>query len=141
MSGGGVGHQDYHQPEDDIEKIEPEILRRTGQFVLQGMMNLADETQVNLLVDRRQDLYHAVQLRIANLNLQLKDSAWTVVDLKADSTDALHAQVLQEVRQLMKPAPPAETPVGRRGGGGGGRPEVGSQRPSKSATRGLRAWT
>ena len=45
MSSGGVGHQDYHQPEDDIQKIEPEILRRTGQFVLQGMMNLADETR------------------------------------------------------------------------------------------------
>ncbi len=136
MSSGGVGHQDYHQPEDDIQKIEPEILRRTGQFVLQGMMNLADESAVNLLVDRRQDLYNALRLRIANLNSQLKDSSWTVVDLKADSVDALHAQVLQEVRQLMKPAPPAETPTGRRGGGGG-RPESGSPRPSKSVTRGL----
>ena len=39
-----------------------------GQFVLQGMVNLADETQVNLLVDRRQELYRAVRVSIANLN-------------------------------------------------------------------------
>ena len=45
MSSGGVGHQDYHQPEDDIDKIEPEMLNVTGQFVLRGMMNLADETK------------------------------------------------------------------------------------------------
>ena len=131
MSGGGVGHQDYHQPEDDIGKIEPEMLRRTGQFVLQGMLNLADETQVSLLVDRRQDLYNAVQLRIANLNPQLKDSAWTVVDLQSDSTEALHNQVLQQVRQLMQP--PAQTPPGRHGG----RTENGTQRPAKAVSRGL----
>ncbi len=27
MSSGGVGHQDYHQPEDDIAKIEPKMLQ------------------------------------------------------------------------------------------------------------------
>ncbi|MHB8957386.1 MAG: M28 family peptidase [Pirellulaceae bacterium] len=134
ISQGGVGHQDYHQPEDDIGKIEPEMLRKTGQFVLQGMMNLADESQQNLLIDRRQELYEAVRLRIANLNSQLENSSWTVVDLKSDATEALHNQVLQEVRQLKKPAPPAETSAARRGSG---RPDAGAERPSKSVARAL----
>jgi hypothetical protein len=130
---GGVGHEDYHQPEDDIDKIEPEMLRRSGQFVLQGMVNLADEIQVNLLVDRRQDLYRAVHVAIANLNPQLKDSSWTVVDLKADNKEALYDQVLQAVRQLVKPAPAAEPTRGS----GGGRSEGVPQRPAKSVSRGL----
>ena len=135
ISSGGVGHPDYHQPEDDIARIEPEMLRRSGQFALQGMVNLADETQVNLLVDRRQDLYHAVRVPIANLNPQLKDSSWTVVDLKADNKEALYDQVLQEVRQLVKAAPSAEPPRGS----GGGRPEGASQRPTKSVVARARA--
>ena len=133
ISSGGVGHQDYHQPEDDIDKIEPEMLRRSGQFVLQGMVNLADETQVNLLVDRRQERYRAVHVPVANLNPTLKDSAWTVVDLKADNKDALYTQVLQEVRQLLKPQPPAEPSRG----GGGMRSGGESRRPTRSISRGL----
>ena len=35
------------------EKIEPEMLRTAGQFVLQGMMNLALEAKTNLIIDRR----------------------------------------------------------------------------------------
>ncbi len=136
ISSGGVGHQDYHQPEDDIAKIEPEMLRKSAQFVLQGTMNLADETTVNLLVERRQEKYDAIQLRIANLNPQVKDSSWSVVDLKADNTEALRAQVLQQVRDLMKATPPAQEPTSfpRRGGG---RPESGAQRTARSINRGL----
>ena len=136
ISSGGVGHQDYHQPEDDIAKIEPEILRKTAQFVVQGTMNLADETTVNLLVERRQEKYDALQLRVANLNPQVKDSTWSVVDLKADNTEALRAQVLQQVRDLMKAPPPAQEPTSfpRRGGG---RPESGNQRAARSINRGL----
>lgn len=133
ISTGGVGHQDYHQPEDDAGKIEPEMLRRAGQFVAQGIVNLADETQVNLLVDRRLERYQAVRVSIANLNPQLKGSAWTVVDLKADTKDALQDQVLQQVRELRKPAPEPEPVRGPRGG----RPTSDARRPAKSVARGL----
>ncbi|NUQ34996.1 MAG: hypothetical protein HUU29_08655, partial [Planctomycetaceae bacterium] len=122
--------------EEHKAKIEPEMLRKSAQFVLQGTVNLADETAVNLLVERRQEKYDALQLRVANLNPQVKDSSWSVVDLKADSTEALRAQVLQQVRDLMKAPPPAQEPTSfsRRGGG---RPESGSQRVARSITRGL----
>jgi len=133
ISGGGVGHGDYHQPEDDAHKIEPEMLRCAGQFVLQGLVNLAEETQVNLLIDRRREYFQAGRASIANLNPQLKDSQWSVVDLQADSTDALRAQVLEQVRQLMQPAPEPEPPRTGRGG----RPTSGGRRPTRSVSRGL----
>ena len=138
MSSGGVGHQDYHQPEDDIDKIEPEMLRIAGQFTLQGMVNLADETAVNLLVDRRLERYQALRMRVANSNPSLKDSSWSLVDLKAASKDALFDQTLEQVRTLLKTPPPAaETrpsfPRGRRGAS----PESSSQRPKKSIVRGI----
>ena len=60
MTGGG-GHPDYHDSGDDTTKIDPEILRKTAQFAIQGTMNLADETTVNLLVpDRLYLSHHAV---------------------------------------------------------------------------------
>jgi hypothetical protein len=135
MSRGGIGHPDYHQPEDDIERIDAETLRRAGQFVLQAMVNLANETQVNLLVDRRQDLYDALRLRVANFNPQLSGSAWSVVDLKSNNRDELMGQLIEQVQQLGKAAPPpAEGPRMRRAGPPG---EAGSGRPTKSLARGL----
>src|SRR5690606_11348205 len=124
---------DYHQPEDDAHKIEPEMLRCAGQFVLQGLVNLAEETQVNLLIDRRREYFQAGRASIANLNPQLKDSQWSVVDLKADSTEALRAEVLEQVRQLMQSAPEPEPPRTGRGG----RPTSGGRRPTRSVSRGL----
>jgi hypothetical protein len=131
MSRGGVGHQDYHQPEDDIEKIEPEMLRLAGQFTLRGMMNLANEAKVNLLIPRRQDRYNALRMRIANLNPELKESAWTVVDLKADSGDALYQQIYDSLRTMIKKSPSSDSEASRTGSQSAGRP------PSKSITRGL----
>jgi hypothetical protein len=64
MTSGGVGHPHYHNPEDDTEAIDPEILRKTGQFVLQGTINLAEERDVELLIEDRLDLYNAVMLNI-----------------------------------------------------------------------------
>jgi len=38
----GVGHPDYHQPEDDIDKIESQMLRASpGSLFLQGMREVA----------------------------------------------------------------------------------------------------
>jgi hypothetical protein len=67
MTSGGVGHPDYHDAGDTSAKIDPEILRRNGQFVLQGAINVANETTVNLLIPDRQHLYDG--MRMTQLNL------------------------------------------------------------------------
>ena len=50
MTSGRGGHPDYHDSGDDPAKMEADVLGWTGQFVLQGMLNLANETSVNLLI-------------------------------------------------------------------------------------------
>jgi hypothetical protein len=102
MTRGGVGHPDYHQPEDDIEKIDAEMLRVTGQFVMQGMMNLADETRVDLLIPRRKELYEGLRVRISNFNPKLEGSDWTIIDVKAENGDELKLALLEHVRQQLK---------------------------------------
>lgn len=70
MTSGGVGHPDYHDAGDTSAKIDPEILRKNGQFVLQGAINVANETAVNLLIPDRQHLYDGMRitpLTLANL--------------------------------------------------------------------------
>lgn len=93
MTSGGVGHGDYHKPEDDTEKMDPEILRKTGQFVLQGTMNLDKEAEMNLLIENRQWIYDAMRLSIANINPELEDSTWSSIDLEDYSTDKLRWQI------------------------------------------------
>jgi hypothetical protein len=62
MTSGGVGHPDYHDAGDMSAKIDPEILRKNGQFVLQGAINVANETTVNLLIPDRLHLYNGMRL-------------------------------------------------------------------------------
>jgi len=76
MTAGGVGHPDYHDSGDDTYKADPDILRKTAQFVLQGTMNLANETAVQLLVPDRLYLYNSLMLRITNINTALPGAAW-----------------------------------------------------------------
>ncbi len=99
---GGRGHPDYHQPEDDAEKIDPEMLRTAGQFTLQGMVNLANETTVNLLIENRRDLYRGLRVRIPNLNPDLKDSEWSSVTIDAKSPTALYDQIIERTREIIR---------------------------------------
>jgi len=102
MSRGGKGHQDYHNPEDDTDKIEPEMLARAGQFVVRGMLNVANETKVNLVIPRRLDHYRGVRMRIANLNPGLEDSTWTQVAIAGKTADAIHAELRTLMRKLLQ---------------------------------------
>ena len=102
MTSGGSGHPDYHRPEDDTAKIEPEILRKTGQFVLQGTMNLADETRRNLLIENRQWIYDGMRLSITNINPDLETSAWTCSDLNDYSQDKLKWRIASVERKPQK---------------------------------------
>lgn len=86
-------HPDYHKPEDDTARIDPEILRKTGQFVLQGAINLANETEVELLIENRQELYDGMRMTIMNINPQLKDSAWSHVGIEGYSPDKLRGRM------------------------------------------------
>jgi hypothetical protein len=76
MTDGGVGHPDYHDSGDDTYKIDPEILRKTAQFVIQGAINTADETAVNMIVPDRQYLYNSMMMRFTNINTALPGAAW-----------------------------------------------------------------
>ena len=112
---GGVGHKDCHQPEDDFEKIEPEMLRITGQFVLQGMMNLAVETETNLIIERRQEIYTGLRMRVANFNPDLEDSSWTSVAIKKQEKEAVYEEIRNRARALFKAAASGNLPGGDSG--------------------------
>ncbi|MFC1782508.1 M28 family peptidase [Planctomycetota bacterium] len=92
MTSGGDGHPDYHRAEDDIQYIDPEILRKTGQFVLQGTINLANETEVELLIPNRQHIYNAMNVQIVNFNPDLEGSTWVYVEI-ADNKAGLEEQI------------------------------------------------
>ncbi|MFC1545752.1 M20/M25/M40 family metallo-hydrolase, partial [Gemmatimonadota bacterium] len=98
MTSGGVGHTDYHQPEDDTWKIDPEILRKTGQFVLQGTINLAEERQAQLLIPDRQHLYNAVMLSLQSFNPGAEGNRYQVIDFDFPDTGALAAAILDSAR-------------------------------------------
>jgi hypothetical protein len=85
MTGGGVGHPDYHDSGDDAAKIDPEIMRKVSQFVVQGTMNLADETTVNLIVPDRLYLYNSLMMRVTNINTALPGSSWRNTDIPSKS--------------------------------------------------------
>ncbi len=76
MTAGGAGHPDYHDSGDDTYKVDPEILRKTAQFVIQGTMNAANETAVPMLVPDRLYLYNSLMMRITNINTSLPGAAW-----------------------------------------------------------------
>lgn len=86
MTGGGGGHPDYHDSGDDPAKMDPEILRKTAQFVIQGTMNLANETAVNILVPDRLYLYNSLMMRVPIINTQLPGSAWKNTDFPDKGT-------------------------------------------------------
>ncbi len=86
-------HPDYHQPEDDAVKMDPELLRKTGQFVLQGTINLANETKVNLIIEHRQAIYDGMRLYVENINPALRNSNWSVVNIDGTDQDKLRWRV------------------------------------------------
>ncbi len=131
MTAGGGGHPDYHQSGDDVEKIEPAILAKTGQFVLQGVLNLANETEAQLLVPDRQHLYNAQALTVADMRAEAQPGAggrgggWRFIN--AGSSTELKSLAYDQAQQAAAAAAaaaaaPAAAPAvqGRGGGRGGG---------------------
>jgi hypothetical protein len=125
MTSGGVGHPYYHRPEDDTEKIDPEILRKTGQFVLQGTINLAEEREVELLIENRQDIYNAMQFNVRSFNPGEGDFETVRIDAGSrhglimallDSARAANARL----RDQQQASAQQMVPVRARGGSSGG---------------------
>ncbi|MEW5983813.1 MAG: M20/M25/M40 family metallo-hydrolase [Acidobacteriota bacterium] len=112
MTAGAAGHPDYHDAGDDPAKIEPEILRKTGQFVLQGALNLANETQVDLLIPSRQTLYQALRFSVPDM-VGGTQRGWQSV--RATTHDELLGLVAERFRLLQ-----AGTQTGRGGMSGRG---------------------
>ena len=86
-------HPDYHKPEDDTLKMDPELLRKTGQFMLQGAVNLANETKVNLIIEDRQVQYDAMRYSIRTINPTLKEGYWSRTDIDGSNQDKLRWRV------------------------------------------------
>ncbi len=68
MTDGGIGHPDYHDAGDRADRIDAEMLRKNGQFVLQGIINVANDTTTTMPVPDRQHLYNGMRLTLLNLN-------------------------------------------------------------------------
>jgi hypothetical protein len=117
MTSGGGGHPDYHDSGDDPAKIEPDILGKTGQFVLQGTLNLANETGTNLLIPDRQHIYNSMRMEIPDV-LGDRQGNWSYV--KAKSTAELirvagdRAKDLRKRDREPRPAFPAMMRMGRQ---------------------------
>jgi hypothetical protein len=117
MTSGRSGHPDYHDSGDDPAKMEEDILGWTGQFVVQGMLNVANETKVNLIIADRLNIYNAQRLVVPDL-VGGTERGWTFV--RASTSDELLALAAQRARDLRNPqADGAAQGRGGRGGAGG----------------------
>ncbi len=96
-------HPDYHKPEDDVAKIDPEMLRKAAQFTLQGTINLANETDVELLIEDRKARFDGMRLFVMNIDPEVRDSAWRAVELDADSQDKLRWRIAS-VKEKPRPS-------------------------------------
>jgi Zn-dependent M28 family amino/carboxypeptidase len=122
MTSGRGGHPDYHDSGDDPAKMEADILGWTGQFVLQGMLNLADETSVNLLIPDRLVQYQSQRFAPPDVSGRTERS-WQPV--RASTNDELMSLVTQRIRAMSGAQPAAPAAGGGRGGAGGGRVTTG----------------
>ncbi|HHS13306.1 MAG TPA: M28 family peptidase, partial [bacterium] len=78
MTGGPGGHPDYHDTGDSADKLSPEILAKTCRFVLQGAVNLANETETRLLIADRRERYRAQRWNPVIIDPGLgADRSWT----------------------------------------------------------------
>jgi hypothetical protein len=68
MTEGGIGHPDYHDSGDRADRIDPEMLRKNGQFVLQGIINVANDTTATMVIPDRLHLYNGMRLAPLNMN-------------------------------------------------------------------------
>lgn len=102
MTDAKNGHPDYHDTGDDAYKLNPEILKNTCQFVLQGITNLGNETVTNLLIADRKNIYNGMQWPITVINPELGvERSWSVMDIK--NPDSLAKLITEKITELKRP--------------------------------------
>ena len=116
MTSGRGGHPDYHDAGDDPAKMEADILGWTGQFVMQGMLSLADETSVNLLIPDRLVQYQSQRFMPPDISGATAQN-WQHV--RASTHDELMTLLAQRLRPASAGPQGAIVMGGGRGGGGG----------------------
>jgi hypothetical protein len=127
MTAGRGGHPDYHDSTDDASKIEADILGWTGQFVLQGALNVANETETNLIIADRLDQYNSQRFVVPDVAGEGGAGArgggsgrggggWSFV--RASTNAELMTAMTQRIREMQ--AASAMPAAGGRGGRGGG---------------------
>ncbi|MFO7691696.1 MAG: M20/M25/M40 family metallo-hydrolase [Vicinamibacterales bacterium] len=121
MTSGRGGHPDYHDAGDDPAKMEADILGWTGQFVLQGMLSLADETSVTLLIPDRLVQYQSQRFTPPDIS-GATERSWQHV--RASTHDELMTLLAQRLR-ASSAAPQGIAVMGGGRGGGGGRVTTG----------------
>ena len=122
MTSGRGGHPDYHDSGDDPAKMEADILGWTGQFVLQGMLSLANETSVNLLIPDRLVQYQSQRYAPPDVS-GASLGGWQYV--KAATHDELMGLVTQRLRASAEAQPAGAMARAVRGAGAGGRVATG----------------
>ena len=118
MTSGRGGHPDYHDAGDDPAKMDADILGWTGQFVLQGMLNLANETSVNLLIPDRLVQYQSQRFAPPDIS-GATERSWQHV--RASTNDELMALMTQRLKAASGAQQPGAITMAMamRGGGGG----------------------
>jgi hypothetical protein len=118
MTSGRGGHPDYHDSGDDPAKMEADILGWTGQFVLQGMLSLADDTSVNLLIPDRLVQYQSQRFTPPDIS-GATERSWQHV--RASTNDELMALMTQRLKAASGAQQPGAVTLAMamRGGGGG----------------------
>ena len=104
MTVDSAGHPDYHDAGDDVEKISANILAKNAQFVLQALLNVANETKVNLLIADRLHLYNGLLLNIPTMKAGAR-GAWET--LKATNASELGSLVTTRAKELVAASRPA----------------------------------
>lgn len=105
---GGIGHPDYHDSTDLAARVQPELLAKVGQFVLQAVVNLGNETATTLPVPGRRVTCDAIYFRPFDMGGQAEEG-WRTVG--GDSPAALEAAVAQAIARLKAGPPlPAKDP-------------------------------
>jgi hypothetical protein len=101
MTHSDDGHPDYHDTGDDGYKLNPDILGKTGQFVLQGTVNLANETDVNLLIPNRENIFNGQYwpMMVIDPSLEAKNG-WKWVE--ANNSGGLSKLISEKVAELKK---------------------------------------
>ncbi|MCX6537673.1 MAG: M20/M25/M40 family metallo-hydrolase [Acidobacteria bacterium] len=129
MTSGRGGHPDYHDSTDDPSKIEADILGSTGQFVLQGALNVANETEVNLIVSDRLDQYNAQRFVVPDVAGEGGGGrgGWSFV--RVSTNGELMTAMTQRIREMQAAGATAAGGRGGRGGGGGARYSTGVRGP------------